>query len=164
MSKTHGTNVHVIDGVTYVEVDRKAKVGDKILDLTRGVQTVEKAYEAGVYFYEGIAKRYSANWHHITLEPLESEEVTVDGTQASEQVIEMFAALSRKVVSLERQLADTQRNLEKFAEQTESNSEDIRTLDERTQPKECGINTSESVAVPKWLLLALSKNLERSER
>jgi DNA repair ATPase RecN len=70
---------------------------------------------------------------YVVLQPLESEEVTVDTTQASPAVIEMFTALSRKIVSLERQLADTQRNLEKFAEQTESNSEDIRTLDSRTQ-------------------------------
>jgi DNA repair ATPase RecN len=66
-------------------------------------------------------------------EIVESEEVTVDTSQASEQVIEMLANLARRVNSLERQLADTQRNLETFAEQTEDNSEDIRELDERSQ-------------------------------
>jgi hypothetical protein len=46
--------------------------------------------------------------------------VTVDTSQASEQVIEMFTALSRKIVSLERQLADTQRNVERQAEELEN--------------------------------------------
>jgi hypothetical protein len=167
--------VHVIDGVTYVEVDRKAKEGEKVIAIKADdyeigeVLTVTESDRWCLYAPgEAISvKEYDCGMYHDeyrVLEPRESEEVTVDSSQASEQVIEMFAALSRKIVSLERQLADTQRNLETFAEQTESNSEDIRTLDERTQPKECGINTSESVAVPKWLLLALSKNLERGER
>ncbi|PFP30235.1 hypothetical protein COJ96_05855 [Bacillus sp. AFS073361] len=84
------------------------------------------------------------DWHNLAQEDWKSEEVTVDGTQASEQVevderdaspsvVEMLANLARRVTSLEQQLAATQRNLETFAEQTESNSEDIRTLDERTQ-------------------------------
>lgn len=50
----------------------------------------------------------------------DSEETTVDTSQASEQVIEMFTALSRKIVSLERQLADTQRNVERQAEELEN--------------------------------------------
>jgi DNA repair ATPase RecN len=61
------------------------------------------------------------------------EEVFVDERQASTQVIDMLANLARRVTSLERQLAATQRNLETFAEQTEDNSEDIRELDSRSQ-------------------------------
>jgi hypothetical protein len=82
------------------------------------------------------------------------EEVTVDSSQASEQVIEMLANLVRRVTSLERQLADTQRNLERQAEELENAkhriskhatmfgaveekvemlTDDVITLDERTQ-------------------------------
>jgi hypothetical protein len=151
---------HVIDGVTYVEVDRYAKEGDKIISkLTEYVFDVILGGLHGKAFTQGGG--YISKENYNVLEPLKPslselcakitpenrhEEVTVDGTQASEQVIasvdesqasaavvNMFTALSRKIVSLERQLAATQRNLETFAEQTENNSEDIRTLDERTQ-------------------------------
>lgn len=50
-----------------------------------------------------------------------------------DKVLDLLANLARRVTSLERQLSDTQRNIETFAEQTENNSEDIRLLDERTQ-------------------------------
>jgi hypothetical protein len=124
---------HVIDGVTYVEVERIAKPGEKIISLKDDslsdkwdfwigsihvVTDVEKScgqYCVGINDNRGF---YSTKEYRV-LEPLEPEEVTVDGTQASEQVIEMFTALSRKIVSLERQLADTQRNVETWAEETQ---------------------------------------------
>jgi hypothetical protein len=151
--------VHVIDGVTYVEVDRKAEVGDKIIvikddefmcqDHIGEIHEVTKLTKTLTYttgkWDDGSTLNLLKEEYRV-LEPLASEEVTVDSSQASEQVIasvdesqasaavvNMFTALSRKIVSLERQLAATQRNLETFAEQTENNSEDIRTLDERTQ-------------------------------
>jgi molecular chaperone GrpE (heat shock protein) len=51
-----------------------------------------------------------------------SEQVSasVDESQASAAVVNMFTALSRKIVSLERQLADTQRNVERQAEELEN--------------------------------------------
>jgi Mg2+ and Co2+ transporter CorA len=58
-------------------------------------------------------------------------------------VIDVIANLARRVSSLERQLADTQRNLETFAEQTESNTQDIAMLDERTQPQSAEVFTFE---------------------
>jgi hypothetical protein len=138
---------HVIDGVTYVAVDRAAKIGDKVLIVeawnTHGkydngsvidVQRLDgKGIENDAVSARNNETGFISSDEYVVLEPLESEEATVDGTQASPAVIEMFTALSRKIVSLERQLADTQRNLETFAEQTENNSEDIRTLDSRTQ-------------------------------
>jgi predicted nucleic acid-binding Zn-ribbon protein len=55
------------------------------------------------------------------------EEATVDTTQASPAVIDMFTALSRKIVSLEKklgsvesQLRDVQNNLEKQAIELEN--------------------------------------------
>jgi hypothetical protein len=133
--------VHVIDGVTYVEVDRKAKIGEKVLvsKVPSDWETYGEVYTVSEFDYdedllfEETDDYFTRHGDYVVLEPLESEEVTVDSSQASEQVIEMLANLARRVTSLERQLADTQRNLETFAEQTESNSEDIRTLDERTQ-------------------------------
>jgi hypothetical protein len=110
MSKTH-----VIDGVTYVEVDRKAEVGEQIIDTIDGeIATVL-----------GIAKSSSGNRRHgavvissgewvpdseyLVLEPVESE--------VSPSVTDLLANLARRVSSLEQQLRDTQGNVEKLAEE-----------------------------------------------
>jgi predicted nucleic acid-binding Zn-ribbon protein len=45
------------------------------------------------------------------------EEATVDTSEASPAVIDMFTALSRKIVSLESQLRDTQSNVEKLSKE-----------------------------------------------
>jgi hypothetical protein len=141
MAKTH-----VVNGVAFVEVDRKAVVGDKILITspwsTGGMYAYGDILEVNGLVYNGIIcnaaktsledgndEGYIANREFVVIEPLE----TVDTTQASPAVIDMLANLARRVTQLESQLRATQRNVETFAEQTESNSEDIRTLDERTQ-------------------------------
>ncbi|MED3649973.1 hypothetical protein [Heyndrickxia sporothermodurans] len=86
------------------------------------------------------------------LEPVDNanELITVDETQASPQVLDILANLARRVSELETQLSaqfhyrreldslqsqlrDTQGNVERFAQQTESNTQDIAMLDERTQ-------------------------------
>jgi hypothetical protein len=153
--------VRVINGVTYVEVDRSAEVGEKVLIVNAEyafgkyrngdiLDAHRESFDGGiendlVASPDGNKDGYIEREEYVVLEPVVEREVTVDTSQASEQVsasvdesqaspavVNMFAALSRKIVSLESQLRDTQRNVEKFAEQTESNSEDIRTLDERT--------------------------------
>jgi hypothetical protein len=126
MSKTH-----VIDGVTYVEVDRKAKVGDLafVFDHStgypgaNGIHKVDDVEFDGHIHYGSFGRRPGG---YRVLEPIE----------ANPDVTDLLANLARRVHSLEQQLRDTQRNLETFAEQTESNTQDIAMLDERTQPKE----------------------------
>lgn len=68
-----------------------------------------------------------------------------------QEVLDLVANLSRRVASLERQLATTQNNVERQGveieaakhvasealEQALTNEEDIRMLDERTAPKPC---------------------------
>lgn len=66
-------------------------------------------------------------------------------------VVDLLANLARRVTSLERQLANTQRNLEKFAQQTESNTHDIAFLDERTAPT---FNESQLTAVLRAVMVA----------
>ena len=56
-----------------------------------------------------------------------------DVKKSPEQVIDIIANLARRVTSLEQQLRDTQRNVETWAELTESNTHDIVLIDERTQ-------------------------------
>ncbi|MFZ7945685.1 hypothetical protein [Neobacillus sp. 19] len=134
-------NTHVFDGGNYVEVDRKANVGDLIVitndstfprENNGKIGKVEFAIGNGISVNIGEGLDYYPHvftGEYRVLEPLE----TVDESQASPQVIDMLANLARRVTSLELQLRDTQRNVETFAEQTEKNSEGIRELDERTQ-------------------------------
>jgi hypothetical protein len=143
--------VVVHEGKRYRTVERNAKIGDKILTINyygyddSGIKDgdiltcTEAEYRDGsiaVNVEDGFFDTAQGD-SYLVLEPLDSgeccEEPTVDTTQASPQVIDMLANLARRVTQLESQLRATQRNLETFAEQTESNSEDIRTLDERTQ-------------------------------
>lgn len=152
------SEIYVIGGVEYVEVDRKAEVGEYVTYAYKGkrdniVRKVEYIGEDG----------------YVVLEPLDSEEVTVDTTQASPEVevdgrdaspsvVDLLANLARRVTSLEQQLRDTQRNVEKWAEElannyatieevdyvhklAESNEQDIAMLDERTQPKQVDVVT-----------------------
>jgi TolA-binding protein len=126
MSKTH-----VIDGVTYVEVDRKAKSGDKLW-----LVNVKCSSKAGGYYAVNEVNRDIENGDVKVLDP--------DVSEASPSITDLIANLARRVSSLEQQLKDTQGNVEKLAEELadvkynakrhiESLTCDIITLDERTQ-------------------------------
>jgi hypothetical protein len=133
--------VYVYEGVEYRKVKRKAKVGEKIVVVyptASGSQyragfvgTVLEVREKAV-MVSGVSLGI-LHYEYCVLEPIQGEEATVDQTQASPAVIDMLANLARRVTQLESQLRATQRNLETFAEQTESNTQDIAQLDERTQ-------------------------------
>jgi hypothetical protein len=159
MSKTHGTNVHVIDGVEYVEVDRKAKLGDKVVAIRyKGdackpgdvLVCIASDYEDGSIDAKNLSEEHEDAFfdtkydEYRVLVPAEQwPPLTEDEAEAPSPTIEdLIANLARRVSSLETQLVDSQRNIERQAEElaalkhlAESNEEDIRTLDERTQPK-----------------------------
>ncbi|QVY62970.1 hypothetical protein [Cytobacillus gottheilii] len=146
------TNIVRIDGARYRLVERKAEVGEKILirnanftfgDYANGdvLNVVESDDDSVTVEDYGKVKdkvcTYITHREYNVLEPIEAASAnddlpTVDATQASPQVIDMLANLARRVTSLESQLSDTQRNVETFAQQTESNTKDIAYLDERT--------------------------------
>ena len=86
---------------------------------------------------------------HVTREYDEVDRPAEVGDDKS--VIDLLANLARRVTSLERQLADTQRNLDKFAQQTESNTHDIAFLDERTA---LTFNESQLTAVLRAVMVA----------
>jgi hypothetical protein len=132
MSKTH-----VIDGVTYVEVDRKAEVGERVIDKSDGeiAEVLDLVTSTNSTYRFGVKIRANGIWiddsEYYVLEPLPNKETP--------DVADLLANLARRVVSLEHkieslcdQLRDTQRNLETFAEQTERNTIDIAMLDNRT--------------------------------
>lgn len=154
--------VHVIDGVTYVEVERKAEVGEKVIVISPAIGRgwyngkvgdifevidgseygfIGETLESGDIYVEnggnsnGICAYISRNNYRV-LDPIE--------TKASPQITDILANLARRVSSLEQQLRDTQGNCEKLAEELanakynakrhiESLTCNIITLDERSQ-------------------------------
>jgi hypothetical protein len=147
---------HVIDGVTYVEVERRAQVGDKILIIaasgTYGMYQNGDVIDVERVCYDGIendsvsASLNSTGFIHAkeyrVLESLEYAETP--------SVTDLLANLANRVYSLEQQLRDTQGNVEKLAEElantkhlADSNEQDIAMLDERTQPQSAEVVTFE---------------------
>jgi hypothetical protein len=131
MSKTH-----VIDGVTYVEVERKAEVGDKVISNEQlgFVDRVYDVYSAYTATGRGVLGKYSNGHTHLT------QYRTLEPVETNPSVTDLLANLARRVSSLESQLRDTQGNVEKLAEElatvkhlADSNEQDIAMLDERTQ-------------------------------
>jgi hypothetical protein len=112
---------HVIDGVTYVEVERKAEVGDYVTyvynfrrdDVVREVQDFDDdgvSFEDNPYVdSDGIEISGLCHGAYVVLEPLE--------TEASQSVTGLIANLARRVASLEQQLRDTQGNVEKLGKE-----------------------------------------------
>jgi hypothetical protein len=141
---------HVIDGVTYVEVERTAEVGEMIIDLLDNgkVRTiVSPPYECRKEWYA-----YETE-HGEDIAPIGQGEYRVL-VEASPSVTDLLANLARRVSSLEQQLRDTQSNVEKLAEELANTrhrvskhatmfgiveervgmlTDDIITLDERSQ-------------------------------
>jgi hypothetical protein len=151
---------HVIDGVTYVAVDREAKIGDKVLIVEAwgahgkydngSVIEVQRLEDEGIENDMVSARNNETGFistrEYVVLEPLEA----VD----SPQVTDLLANLARRVSSLEQQLSATQANVEKLAEELANTkhrvskhgamfgiveervgmlTDDIVTLDERSQ-------------------------------
>jgi hypothetical protein len=120
-------NTYVMDGKEYVEVDRKAEVGDKVLivnaEFSYGMYrngdliTVERMDDTGIYNKSiacvgtGGSNSSGCIYHeeYLVLEPLENE--------SSPQITDLIANLANRVHSLEQQLRDTQSNVERQAEE-----------------------------------------------
>jgi ABC-type transporter Mla subunit MlaD len=178
------SSVHFIDGQHYVEVNRKANIGDYVTrnSILRTVTRIDEEWDSVEFdSYVDEENDYVCGWgtgSYKTLEPLEAvasmadvygirysprdKEVTVEQSQASPQVTDLLANLARRVSSLEQQLSATQSNVENLAEElanvkhlTESNEQDIAMLDERTQPTEEPVTPDESI--PQYWAEALIK-------
>lgn len=132
MSKTH-----VIDGKTYVGVERKAKVGEKVIDTSDGevcevygiAESSSDGYRMGVEITpNGI---WISDSEYLVLVPVSTEdwppltepalELTANDIRwQPDKVIDLLANLARRVSSLEQQLADTQGNVVRHGEELEA--------------------------------------------
>lgn len=123
------TDIICINGARYRLVDRKAKVGEKVLvveDFAYGkvgeIHTIKEVYR-DVYTTDKASIMIFGRC--LVLEPVEPAEegddvLTVDETEASKSVLDMLASLAQKIVELERKI-------DRLGERTESNARDIET-------------------------------------
>lgn len=60
-------------------------------------------------------------------------DTTAEPAQPSESLLDLFAKITMRLMQLEDELETVRKNVQTFAEQTESNTKDIAALDERAQ-------------------------------
>lgn len=167
--KIHGTIVHVIDGVKYREVGRKAKVGDYVLAIKYADNDAEDGYvgkvadvhDTGYSMSDGVELdiRYDSL---VVLEPIYTCGTCGEGlgelcctseksgsycslkcAEPTPTVHDLLANLTRRLAKLERENAELRetidgalKNVVTFAEQTETNSQEIRELKLRELERE----------------------------
>jgi vacuolar-type H+-ATPase subunit I/STV1 len=106
---------HVIDGVTYVEVERRAKVGEKII-IVDGV-LAQGEYECGSILHVTDVREIAVSAQGVKVGIWEEEYKVLEPLEESPDITDLIANLARRVASLEQQLSATQGNLEKLAEE-----------------------------------------------
>jgi hypothetical protein len=151
------TDIVHIDGARYRLVDRKAKVGEKVVvfghsnENGNGVFTVYDVYVVNdAISYVGKDGRcYGASSkNYRVLEPVEpADMLTVDETEASKPVIDLLANLAHRLTTLEQQVArrvtELEREFERYADITRDKYDLINT---RLSEIEKNIKTSEDIA------------------
>jgi hypothetical protein len=152
------TDIVHIDDQRYRLVDRKAKVGEKVIALVDDgehyklgdVLTVYRLDDQGGVFVNtgrpSHPHRYIYDYEYDVLEPVEPAEtdddvLTVDETEVSKSVLDLLANLARRVTQLERKFENLESRQKRLMgrivdteEKLEKILDDIVTLDERTQP------------------------------
>jgi regulator of replication initiation timing len=171
MSKTH-----VIDGVTYVEFSRKAKVGDKVLIvkaedtygkyMNGSIITVDRLCSGGIESDiarsdegEGNSTGFIIEKEYVVIEP--NNECSED----SPKVTDLLANLANRVHSLEQQLKDTQGNVENLAEELAHFDYAINTVADRISRVQTRVEENEQTqSVEKFLDSIADKVAERLVR
>jgi hypothetical protein len=108
-------NITVIcDGVEYQAVNRKADVGEKVIDTEGEMQIltiIESPYPSDCEWYEfktehGVDIAPIRQREYLVLEPLKTKEPTAEVTakDCSPAVLGMLANLSRRIVELEAEI------------------------------------------------------------
>jgi hypothetical protein len=161
------TDIVHIDGARYRLVDRKAKVGDKIIivkdydgfDWFKVGETVvveDTMGEGSVFadFNENKRVYLNGKWavspdFYLVLEPVESAELvtaeegddvlTVDETEASKSVLDLLANLARRVTELERKLDSAYRRIDVLHDDVDALISDVTELNYIKQPLEAMI-------------------------
>lgn len=147
------TDIVHVDSVRYRMVERKAEVEEMVVIVDNAGKPDYNGRLGEVIIScdnEGISVNigddvgyypYVFDEEYRVLVPLsavaDDELLTVDETQASQEVIDLLANLARRVTSLEAQLKDTQANVERQAQEHEGLAKLVG-----TKEKPVVINTS----------------------
>jgi hypothetical protein len=145
------TDIVHIDGVRYRLVDRKAKVGEKVIvvdaslfgeSYKNGDIFIVREVRHSVIFVTVDSGRYIALSHfeYNVLDPIEPAEatddvLTVDETEASKSVIDLLANLARRVTELERKLAEIERHQNRISGRTDYYAEELGRRLEKVEEK-----------------------------
>jgi hypothetical protein len=141
------TDIVHIDGARYRLVDRKTKVGDRIMNRYDCVPTtvirVDKyGIEAEPYeTKDGFMTHGMLHGFYYVLEPVEPAEegddvLTVNETEASKSVLDLLANLARRVTELERKLDSAYRRIDVLHDDVDSLISDVTELNYIKQPLE----------------------------
>ncbi|AYA77358.1 hypothetical protein DOE78_18945 [Bacillus sp. Y1] len=137
MSKTHE-----IDGKKYVEVERKAEVGEKVIDLSDGqIETVYRIFSfARDDFRSGVVINEDGTWigddEYRVLEPVEAESTAPD-------LVDIIANLSAEVTQLKRNHAE---QLDTLFSNVQQLGEELASLQSIEKVD------STPVTLPKWMI------------
>jgi len=146
------------DYIRYRLVDRKAKVGEKVIVVEanvslvyRNVGEIVEIIETDGDTFGGLLNPYDLgekgaiyHFQYLVLEPVEQDEETnilPKTTEASESVLDLLANLARRVAELERENKELRHqshnhrlDIEQIYIDVKSLRENVDVLDERTQP------------------------------
>jgi len=153
-------------------VDRKAKVGEKVIVVEANVSLVYRNVGEVVEIIETDGSSFGGmisphdfgekgaiyHFQYLVLEPVEPAEesddvLTVDETEASKSVLDLLANLAQRVAELERKLGEYSRKVDGMEADIHLGAvdisigkvlDDIVTLDERTQPLEALVKAVKS--------------------
>lgn len=152
--------IHEIDGKKYVEVARKAKVGEKVIVVydfysfkrgqLLGVIDPNKYgfYDEGETYVDCESNQYGSSIAIIEEDNYRVLETIEEECEAKPDVTDLLANLACRVASIEQQLTDAQRNIERQSyelAETDAKAEmllkDIVMLDERTSTDQADVVT-----------------------
>jgi hypothetical protein len=133
------TDIVIVDGSRYRLVDRKAKVGEKVIIVDETPDHHGKVGEVVFDMVEVASVDIGEELDYFPCVFKREYRVLVPvEVEATADSLDLLANLARRVTSLESQLRDTQGNVEKLAQelamvknQTDCNEGDIAMLDER---------------------------------
>jgi hypothetical protein len=119
----------------YRLVDRKAKVGEKVIVTDNGygypIGTITKCEFSGCDMQISNGSRGIKHEHYLVLEPVESEptELTTEDVKLNpDKVVDMLANLAQRIVELERKINDMNVTLERIEHVNDRQNDEIDTL------------------------------------
>jgi hypothetical protein len=177
------TDIVHIDGARYRLVDRKARVGEKVIivethpslvytELGEIVEIIETDGDTcgGMFKPHDIGEKGAVyRFQYRVLEPVEPAEegddvLTVDETEASKSVLDLLANLARRVTELERKLSEYARKIDGIEADIQNINIDLGTVEANVEMALDDIVTLDERTQPLAAVLsALAKAVKADE-